>query len=225
MAIEEVRLAIETPPEPAVPDQGQVITADEERAEVTPKDAPPPATEPPPQEAPKIPEKFKSVEELAKAYEELERKLGQQAQPPAPPAPPADSGQPTEAQVAADAAALAVAQAVTEAAGGEAALQEVVAWARENLPQADREAFDAALDTGNPVLAKMAMAQVSAAFRAENPVEPSLVRGTPAPASGDIKPYGSRLDVVRAMSDPRYDQGDPAYHAEVMRRLAVSPDF
>jgi hypothetical protein len=35
-------------------------------------------------------------------------------------------------------------------------------------------------------------------------------------------PYQSMQEVTRAMNDPRYKSGDKAYHAEVDRRLAVS---
>jgi hypothetical protein len=217
-----IHMAIETPAPAGAPDAPApvVATGNEDRVEVSLQQG---EQSEGTQDRPEwLPEKFQSAEDLAKAYAELERKLGQgAAAPESAPAPPTE----TPAAPAEETVSAAVTEAVLAAAGGEETLNEVVAWAKQALPQADREAFDAALDTGNPALARMAMAQVVSAYRAANPAEPALVRAEPAPAAPAVKGFGSPQELARAMSDPRYGSGDPAYHAEIYRRVAVTTAF
>jgi hypothetical protein len=190
------------------------ITLNGDTAVVTPAGVP--AAEP--AAAPEgLPEGFNSVADLAKSYNELRAKMSG-AQPEAPAGTPADAAQPTAADVA---AAAALTASLTAVAGTQQDLTSALDWARANLGESERTAFDAACDSGNEALARMAMQSVMSAFRAAVPVEPTRVQGEPAPAGPLVQPYASRAQVVADMNKLEYKQ-DPAFRNAVANRLAVS---
>lgn len=175
-----------------------------------------------------LPEKFKSVEDMAKAYAELETKLGQ----PKPDEAPAATQKPTEKPAAetpapdkpaetpaVDQAALT--GAVAEAVGGAAQIAPVLEWAKTGLEPAVAAAYNAAVDSGNPALVKLAAAQVMAAYTAANGSAPTLVKVGEVVKSGDVQPFASNAQVVEAMRDKRYAK-DPAYRAQVEKRVMAS---
>ena len=112
-------------------------------------------------------------------------------------------------------------QAVLSEIGGEAKFTEMAQWAAANLPKADLDAYNAAVE-GGLASQKMAVAALYQKFTAANGSEPSLVGGS---QTGDgLAPFRSDAEVVQAMSDPRY-QMDDAYRKDVMTRLSRSNVF
>ena len=211
-----------------------------------------------------LPEKFKSVDDLAKAYVELEKaftksrqeapKTETKTEAPADPAAPATeagmdlaaleaeaaSGElsaETYAKMAAKGFDKAATDSIIEGrralaerqlddlatvAGGREELKSVLAWAGKELPKAQVDAYQSALSTGNADLVKLALSGIVSAFRTANPSEPTKVSGVPAGVQGsDVKPFASNAQLVAAMRDPRYAI-DPAYRADVAKRLAAS---
>ena len=227
-----------------------------------------PAT--PPVEPAKEPEekllagKYKTPEELEKAYKELEAKLGgepkepeQSAQNPETPQKEitvaglpaqkyfdeyaangtlsedsykelADNGIPREivdAYIDGRKAVEAHNAGLTEETvrtlmnevGGEQPFRRMAAWAHQNYSEQDKADYQAAIDSGSPALARLALATLKAKYEAAYGAAPSLVDGTPAPSS---PAYRSKAEMVQAMRDPRY-KTDPAYRAEVERKVAA----
>lgn len=98
-------------------------------------------------------------------------------------------------------------------AGGDEGYAEMVTWAAENLPEAEVEAFNNAVD-GDPTVAKLAVQGLKAKFDAEADRESKLLQGG-ARAGRDV--YRSRQEQMADMADPRYGV-DPAYTRDVEQK-------
>lgn len=103
-------------------------------------------------------------------------------------------------------------------AGGEQGYADVVQWASENLPQADIEAFDEVINTANEAAVRFAVKALVGQYEDAVGRTPDLVTGK---QSSTGQAYRSMAEVVRDMSDPRYDSDD-AYRMDVMRKLERS---
>ena len=210
--------------------------------------------------------KYKSAEELEKAYKELEAKLGdkpEQAEPEAEPEPTSLSDNASiitsasdeyyqndgklspetlqkfsdmssqdlvnaylevtkspdwQAQPPSEVADISDAQInqVKNAAGGEAAYQNMVQWAGSNLDAKSIEAFDQIINTGSLDAINFAVKGLKSQYDAANGVEGTMVQGKAAPNRGDV--FRSQAELVAAMSDRRYDN-DPAYRQDVIEKL------
>tara|TARA_Y100001963_G_scaffold80855_3_gene112254 strand:- start:4447 stop:5229 length:783 start_codon:yes stop_codon:yes gene_type:complete len=201
-----------------------------------------------------LPEKFKTAEDMAKAYSELEKKMGNK-----------EEGDTPESEVEPSEAAGIVTEAskeffekgeltddtyeslsklglskelVDSFAAGQAALQEnqanaikgeagsdydaMTEWAGTALTDEEMDAFNQAVTTGTVEQAKFAVKGLHARYRAEvgGTGPKQLLKGETS-GTGSV-PFQSMQEVRRAMMDPRYKEGDKAYHAMIDRRLAVS---
>ena len=213
-----------------------------------------------------LPEKFQSVEDMAKAYAELEAKLGGKPQdnPQTDPA-TADTNQPgqnpeqalsekgldlstftaefnTKGELSADSyAKLAAAgfdkgivdnyisgqkavaaqyeTAVVSEVGGSEKYSEMITWAKANMSDAEINAYNAAVSSGDVAQAKLAVLGLSAKFFKANGSEPRLVQGRTTSASEDV--FESTAQLTEAMRDKRY-RNDPAFRAKVQSKLARS---
>ncbi len=108
---------------------------------------------------------------------------------------------------------------VQNAAGGEANYNRVIEWAASNLPDAQINAFDSVVDSGNPAAIGIAFQGLQSQYNEVNGYEGRMLQGKPAGSSGDV--YRSQAELVAAMGDPRYDS-DPAYRADVIQKLEQS---
>ena len=220
-----------------------------------------------------LPEKFNSVEDLAKSYSELEKKLGEQTPKEVDPSSQATLKEdaPKEQKGELDIAEKAVASAglnmenlsneyaekgeldaksyealekagipkdyvdqfiegqkaigekqtntVKELVGGNEAYSEMANWAADNLTDAEKNAYNTAVNSKDLETAKLAVVGLKAKFEKANGSEPTLLDGKIA-SSGEAG-YKSWAEVTRAMSDDRY-QKDPAYQAAVKEKLSKS---
>ena len=107
---------------------------------------------------------------------------------------------------------------IQNSVGGEAAYQQLVGWAAQNFSEAEIQAFDNVVDSGNVAAINLALAGLKARYTDANGYEGNMIQGKAA-ASADT--FKSQAEVVRAMSDPKYDR-DPAYRDEIMQKLARS---
>lgn len=213
-----------------------------------------------------LPEKFKSPEDMAKAYAELENK---QSKPPAVPTTPEAAAAASTGEAAAvlegaglnlddysdeylrtgslaedsyaklakagvskqlvdgyiagqQAQANVIRNDVFTSVGGEDTYASMMGWAAKSLPASDVAAYNRAMDSRDPALAKLAVAGLHSKFTTANPAEPKLLQG----ATGAVGAEGfeSSQQVVVAMRDPRY-KVDPAYRKSVDRRLTNSNVF
>ncbi|NVH64717.1 hypothetical protein HQ621_27790, partial [Pseudomonas simiae] len=103
--------------------------------------------------------------------------------------------------------------------GGNEAYSEMADWAADNLTDAEKTAYNTAVNSKDLETAKLAVVGLKAKFEKANGSEPTLLEGQTAP-SGEAG-YKSWAEVTRAMSDDRY-QKDPAYQAAVKEKLSKS---
>ena len=213
--------------------------------------------------------KYKDAQELEKAYIELEKKLGSNAQEQETPEPEAQDQQETSEYAtqidaisraaeeyesqgelsaetlaefeqmsskeliqayfeyeqglpAAESSGVELSQAeinsIQNSVGGEAAYQQLVGWAAQNFTPSEIQAFDNVVDSGNVDAINLALAGLKARYTDANGYEGTMIQGKAAAPADTFK---SQAEVVRAMSDARYDR-DPAYRDEIMQKLARS---
>ena len=141
-----------------------------------------------------------SSQDLVNAYLEIQAKNPQA---------PQQAAEMSEAQV----------NSVQNAAGGEANYNRVIEWAASNLSDAQINAFDSVVDSGNPAAIGIAFQGLQSKYNEVNGYEGRMLQGKPASSSGDV--YRSQAELVAAMGDPRYDS-DPAYRADVIQKLEQS---
>ena len=108
---------------------------------------------------------------------------------------------------------------VQNQAGGEANYNAVTAWANENLPANQIDAYDSVVDSGNPAAIGIAFQGLQSQYNEANGYEGRMLQGKPAGSSGQV--FRSQAELVAAIGDPRYDS-DPAYRADVIQKLDQS---
>ena len=209
-----------------------------------------------------LPEKFKSPEDLAKAYDELQKKLGKPAEQNTETQPITDQQQAADelanrgldftefsaefsqkGELSAEsyeklekagiprnyvdqyvegqkARAALYESEVKSVVGGDKGFTEMVDWARANLSPQEINAYNAAVDSGNPDQAKLAVAGIYQKFSAARPAEPSLFRGA---TSGQVTSdsYESIAQLTKDMASSEY-KSDPAFRAKVQTKLSRS---
>ena len=110
-------------------------------------------------------------------------------------------------------------RSVQNSVGGEEQYKRLVEWASSNLPANDIDAFDELISTGNTNQIKLAVQGMNAKYQEANGYEGRMLQGKPSKQSGEV--FRSQAQLVKAMSDPRYDN-DPAYRADVIEKLERS---
>ena len=111
---------------------------------------------------------------------------------------------------------------VKNSAGGEQAYQEIINWASDNLDQDSINAFDSIINTGSVDAIKLAVNGLKSRWENAVGYEGEMVTGKAPTSTKDV--YRSQAELVRAMSDPRYDN-DPAYRQDVMQKLEQSDNL
>lgn len=205
-------------------------------------EAPPQETAPEQTERPQwLPEKFKDPTELAKAYSELEKKVGsktsdfsgleQYSQE------FAQNGDLSEESIQAivgmglpeplvrayvdgqKAVMDSNINSVMETAGGRDQYTAMVEWAGNTFPEAQIDAFNSIIESGNMSAIQMAVSGLKAQYQQANGSQGRLIQGdTTGPSGGAFR---SVAEIVSAMKDPRYAK-DPAYRKDVEQRVALS---
>ena len=100
--------------------------------------------------------------------------------------------------------------------GGDAAYTDLMKWASTNLDKKSQDAFDSIVNTGSVEAIKIAVAGLKTEYDAANGVDGTMVQGKAPKTGGDV--FRSQAELVRAMSDPRYDS-DPAYRQDIIEKL------
>jgi len=107
---------------------------------------------------------------------------------------------------------------IQNAVGGPAAYQQLTSWAADNFAPAEIEAFDQVVESGNMGAINLALQALYYRYTDAMGYEGQMIQGKPA-RSQDV--FQSQAEVVRAMSDRRYDR-DPAYRQEIVEKLGRS---
>lgn len=113
-------------------------------------------------------------------------------------------------------------EALKDVAGGDEGYDNMIGWAQSNLTQQEIELYDSVMDSGNAAAAFFAIQALQYRYNESVGYDGNLVSGRAAPASVDA--FRSQAEVVRAMSDPRYDS-DAAYRQDVYDKLERSGDL
>lgn len=171
--------------------------------------------------------KYKSTEELEKAYVELQKKIGSQdergeAVEEDTQQDSQESESETESQKE-DSSSEVLTDADVEylhnLAGGEKGYQAMLKWAADTLNQKEIEMYDSVMDSGDPNSIYFAVQSMVSKYNEATGSEGKLLTGKSS--SSDSSVFRSQQELVAAMSDPRYDN-DPAYRQDVIDQLARS---
>ena len=171
--------------------------------------------------------KYKSSEDLEKAYLELQSKLGEakpeEEQEEAPeteesPEPVREEEQEDESErpqlTQEDVDYL------QDMAGGKAGYESMLKWASQSLEKAEIDMYDSVMEQGDPNSIYFAVQALVSRYNEATGSDGKLLTGKSA-NSGTGSVFRSQQELVAAMSDPRYDD-DPAYRQDVIDRLGRS---
>jgi len=217
-----------------------------------PEETPPESPEVAPETAEERPEwlddKFKTPEDMAKSYHELEKKLSTEKPPPvaegkidfnALQAEYIDTGEFSEEsyvaleklgfdrqavdqwQAGQDALATNARTDLASVAGGEEGLAAVIKWAEEGISEQAKVSFNNAVEGNDIAGAKLALQGIVALYNQAEGVEPTLVQGVAMPSMAGAKPFRSIGEQNAAIQNPKY-KTDSAYRDDVMKRIAAS---
>ncbi len=103
--------------------------------------------------------------------------------------------------------------------GGEEQYGQMMSWAQDNLGENEIKMYDQVMDKGDPLASFFAVQALAYRFNDAKGVDGKLLTGK-APANEGSK-FRSQAEVVRAMSDPKYDS-DPAYRQDIYDKLERS---
>lgn len=112
-------------------------------------------------------------------------------------------------------------QKVFSEVGGEDEYAKMIQWARSNYDEAEREAYNDAVNSGDMGKAKMALRALKASYEANYGKDPDSIVSGDKNSSEGFDVFESEAQVTQAMKDPRYDR-DPAYREQVMTKLRRS---
>ena len=112
---------------------------------------------------------------------------------------------------------------IKNVAGGEESYQNMVNWASNNLDKNSINAFDEIINTGSADAIKLAFNGLKSQYEDATGKEGTLLTGK-APKETPQQGFRSQAELVRAMSDKRYDN-DPAYRQDVIAKLEQSNDL
>lgn len=108
--------------------------------------------------------------------------------------------------------------AIQNSVGGEAQYNRMTEWAADNFSPDEIEAFDNLVESGNTAAIQLALQALQFRYTDAVGYEGNMLQGK---AAAPADAFRSQAEVVRAMSDPKYDR-DPAYRNEIMEKLARS---
>jgi hypothetical protein len=111
--------------------------------------------------------------------------------------------------------------AVVDSIGGQENFTSMSEWAKENVPEAELDAYNRSVMSGTQADAQVAVQGMFARYQAATGEgsAPKLITGQKGDGKG--KAIRSNAELVELMGDPRY-HNDPAYRQDIERRLAVS---
>ena len=107
---------------------------------------------------------------------------------------------------------------VYNSVGGEEQYNQLTEWAADNMDDKALDAFNSIVNQGNPTAIQIAVAGMKAEYDNSEGYEGRMLTGKSARTTDSFR---SQAEVVRAMSDPRYDK-DPAYRQDLYEKLERS---
>ena len=107
---------------------------------------------------------------------------------------------------------------VVAEAGGEESYEAMTGWAKDNMSQAEKVAYNKIVNEGSIDEKRLAVRGLRAKFEDANGKPAKLLKGEP---SKGVVPYESNEQWMRDMKNPLYDK-DPAFREKVLKKLSVS---
>lgn len=171
--------------------------------------------------------KFENAEALERAYIELQSKLGEPKNEPE----ASEEGEQEEApeevlenqeeQEESTKEVLSEKQAdqLFEMVGGKQAYKSMIDWAGESISKEEVKMYDSVMAEGNPNSIFFAVQALYGKYTDAVGKEGQLLTGKGSNQKNDS--FRSQAELVKAMSDPRYDK-DPAYRSDIMSKLENS---
>lgn len=112
---------------------------------------------------------------------------------------------------------------VKNTAGGVEAYADMVSWAGAALTQDEISAYDKAVNGSDIEDVKLAVTGLRAKYEDEHGREPKLLGGSTGGNTSSAG-FGSRAEMITAMSDPRYAK-DPSYRKQVESKVGKTTAF
>ena len=103
--------------------------------------------------------------------------------------------------------------------GGPENYNSMIGWAANNLSEQEISMFDTVMDRGDPLACYFAIQALASRYNDAAGYDGRMLQGSAA--RNETVGFRSQAELVRAMSDPRYDN-DPAYRADVAAKLEIS---
>lgn len=103
--------------------------------------------------------------------------------------------------------------------GGEEQYGAMVQWASQALSPQEVEMFDTVIQRGDPLACFFAVQALASRYQDAQGYDGQMLTGRAPTSSREV--FRSQAELVRAISDPRYDS-DPAYRADVAAKLEYS---
>jgi len=178
-------------------------------------------------DSPLLAGKFKDAGALEQAYLELQRKLGEPNEDVRDEEGVEETQASEEIEETSDEEPESEAEGLTEAqaqqlfqmVGGEKAYQSMIQWAGQNLSQEEISMYDSVMGKGDPNAIFFAVQALNSKYSDSVGQDGQMLSGKSAKSEDNS--FQSQQELVRAMSDPRYDN-DPAYRRTVLNKLANS---
>ena len=105
--------------------------------------------------------------------------------------------------------------AVYSAVGGEDQYSNLIGWAQDNFSEAEIEAYDSVIETGNIAQINLALQALYYRYTDAMGQDGNLLQGKPAATEATFR---SQAELIQAMNDSRYES-DPAYRQDVLEKL------
>ena len=172
--------------------------------------------------------KFKTADDLLEAYQELQKKMGENSQEKAEEVPEDTKYESPDDPVKAGDVIGGVEQVplsdreesvILESIGGEEGLDAMAGWAQNNLDQDEILAYNKEVNSGDYTRARNALQSMYFAMQQQQGREPELMGGKISSNAADV--YRSVQEVGSAMNDPRYLH-DTAYTKDVEEKVSRS---
>ncbi len=113
-------------------------------------------------------------------------------------------------------------KSIYDSVGGQEQYKALTSWAADNWQPQEIEAYDQAIESGNMNTIYFALQSLYYRYSEANGSEGQTLMGRNAPTTDGS--YRSQAELIKAMSDPRYED-DPAYRNDVLMRLENSPEL
>jgi len=110
-------------------------------------------------------------------------------------------------------------QQIQASVGGDENYGSMLQWASQNLSEQEIAMYDAVMDRGDPLAMFFAAQALYGRYQDSVGVDGQLLTGSAPRNTADV--FRSQAEVVRAMSDPRYEN-DPAYRQDIADKLERS---